>query len=117
MAEMKEGGAYRLVLVTGPDEGTLAEVARTLVEEGLAACVNIVPRIRSVYRWGGGIQDEAESLLVAKTTAGRLEAFCARVVELHGYDVPEVISLVLDRGHPPYLDWVSECCSGGARGG
>ncbi len=107
---MKDASAYRLVLVTAGTEEEAARIARALVEEGLAACANLVPRVRSIYRWQGEVQDEAESLLLIKTTAGRLEALSERVAALHSYDVPEVIALALDRGRESYLDWLGECC-------
>jgi periplasmic divalent cation tolerance protein len=100
------------VLVTAGTEEEGARIARALVEEGLAACANIVPRVRSIYRWKGGVQDEPESLLFVKTTAARLEALAARVGELHSYTVPETIALALDRGRESYLDWVAETCGG-----
>ncbi|MBI2131456.1 MAG: divalent-cation tolerance protein CutA, partial [Candidatus Tectomicrobia bacterium] len=103
--KVRDGGAFRLVLVTAGTEEEGARIAHALVEEGLAACANIVPRVRSIYRWKGGVQDEPESLLLIKTTAARLEALSARVGELHSYTVPETIALALDRGRESYLDW------------
>jgi periplasmic divalent cation tolerance protein len=97
----------RLVLVTCPQPELAARLARTLVEEGLAACGNLVPGLRSIYRWEGETVDEPEVLLLLKTTAARFEALRERVVALHPYQVPEVISLVVDAGHAPYLAWVA----------
>ena len=97
----------RVVLVTCPSTDTAAAVARTLVEEGLAACGNVLPGLRSIYRWEGKVHDEPEVLLVLKTTAPRFEALRARVVALHPYEVPEVLSLAVDAGHAPYLAWVA----------
>ena len=88
-----------------PDKA--AEVARTLVTEQLVACVNIVGPVRSIYRWDGKICDDAETLAVIKTTRERFEAMRTRLVELHPYDVPEVIALPVEGGHAPYLAWVS----------
>ncbi len=105
---MKDGGAFRLVLVTAGSEEEAAKIARALVEERLAACVNIVPKIRSVYRWGGKIEDDAEALLLIKTSETSLPALEERVRALHSYDVPEVIAIKLDRGSQPYLDWLGE---------
>ena len=84
-----------------------AEVARTLVTEGLAACVNIVGPVRSIYRWDGEVCDDTETLAVIKTTREQFEAMRARLVELHPYDVPEVIALPVEAGHAPYLAWVA----------
>jgi periplasmic divalent cation tolerance protein len=94
-----------IVLVTTPEGDPAHALATNLVEEGLAACVNIVPRVRSIYRWEGKIADEAESLLVIKTRTETVEALRARVIELHPYSVPEVIAVDVDRGHAPYLQW------------
>lgn len=96
----------RVVLVTAPDAETAAQLARQLVEERLAACVNVVPGVRSFYRWEGAIQDDAELLLVAKTRSQRAEALAARVKELHPYELPEVLELPAAGGSRAYLDWI-----------
>lgn len=95
-----------LVLVTAPSADKAAELARTLVEEQLAACGNIVPGLRSIYRWEGQVQDEPEALLVLKTRAALFEPLRARVTSLHPYQVPEVLRLDIADGHAPYLDWI-----------
>ena len=96
----------RVVLVTVPSAEKALELARTVVEERLAACVNVVPSVRSVYRWEGKVQDDAEALLVIKTTAAGLEPLRARLVALHPYQCPEVLALPVEAGHAPYLEWV-----------
>lgn len=96
----------RVVYVTAPDLDVAARLARALVEEELAACCNLVPGIRSIYRWEGAVHDDGEVLLVVKTQAERLERLTARVVELHPYALPEVIALPIVAGHAPYLAWV-----------
>jgi periplasmic divalent cation tolerance protein len=96
-----------VVLVTTPTVERAAEIARAVVEERLAACGNVVPGLRSIYRWEGRIQDEAEALLVLKTTRARLEALRERVVALHPYDVPEVIAVPVEAGNAPYLAWIA----------
>ncbi len=96
-----------LVLVTAPPEAA-GELARRLVEERLAACVNRVPGLRSVYRWEGRVEEDEEVLLLIKTPADRLEALKKRVPELHPYRVPEVLALPVADGHPPYLAWLVE---------
>jgi periplasmic divalent cation tolerance protein len=95
-----------VVLVTAPTAEKAAEIARALVEERLAACGNVVPGLRSIYRWEGKVQDETEALLVLKTARDRFDALRARVLALHPYDVPEVIALPIEAGSAPYLAWI-----------
>lgn len=97
-----------LVLVTAPDEERAASLARALVEERLAACGNIVPGIRSIYRWKEAVADEREALLLLKTRASLFEALRSRVVELHPYEWPEVLQLGVEAAHGPYRDWILE---------
>lgn len=96
-----------VVLVTAPAADDAARIARTLVEERLAACGNVVPGLRSIYRWQGAVQEDVEALLVLKTTRDRFEALRARVVALHPYEVPEVIALPVEAGSAPYLAWIA----------
>lgn len=96
----------RVVLVTAPDAEAAARLARALVEERLAACGNVVPAIRSIYRWEGTVHDEGEALLVLKTRAARVDALRARVLELHPYQVPEVLVLPVVDGSAAYLAWI-----------
>ena len=96
-----------VVLVTAPSAETAAEVARALVEEGLAACGNVVPGLRSIYRWQGQVHDEAEALLVLKTERRLLEALKARLPALHPYQVPELLALPVEGGLAPYLEWIA----------
>ncbi|UCE86800.1 MAG: divalent-cation tolerance protein CutA [Deltaproteobacteria bacterium] len=96
----------RTVLITAPDAETGARLARALVEERLAACVNVVPGVRSIYRYEGRLHDDPEVLLIAKTRSDRLERLSARVNALHPYDLPEVLALPGVGGSEPYLEWV-----------
>ena len=89
-----------------PDARTAEAIARTLVEERLAACVTIVPGVRSVYRWQGAIEAADECQLVAKTAASQFEALRDRLIALHPYELPEVVAVKLELGSPEYLDWV-----------
>lgn len=103
---MSEATSVRVVLVTAPDADSGGRIARVLVEERLVACVNLLPGIRSIYRWQGRVEDDAEVLLVAKTTAARCDAVAARVKALHPYELPEVVALPVAEGSRAYLDWV-----------
>jgi periplasmic divalent cation tolerance protein len=95
------------VFSTFPSPDQAAEVARTLVTEGLAACVNLVGPVRSIYRWKGEVCDDQETLAVIKTTRERFEAMKTRLVALHPYEVAEVIAMPIEAGHAPYLAWVA----------
>ena len=99
--------AVIVVFSTFPSEDKAADIARTLVSEQLAACVNLAPSVRSIYRWQHEICDEREILAIIKTTRERFDAPKARLIELHPYEVPEVIALPVEAGHAPYLDWVA----------
>ncbi len=83
-------------------------IATALVERGLAACVNVVPGVVSVYRWKGEVHRDEERLLVIKTRGERFEALREALVSLHPYEVPEVLALPIAGGHAPYLAWLDE---------
>ena len=83
-------------------------IARALVEERLAACVNVVPGVVSVYRWKGVVEKEDELLLVIKTIGERVEQLKARLLQLHPYELPEVVVIPIGGGHAPYLEWIAE---------
>ena len=95
-----------LILCTCPNADSASRIARAVVEERLAACVNRVPGLTSVYRWQGEIHEDNEVLLLIKTQHERFESLRARIIELHPYDVPEVIALEIAAGHAPYLEWL-----------
>ncbi|MEW9573567.1 divalent-cation tolerance protein CutA [Rhodanobacter sp. Si-c] len=95
-----------LCLCTCPDAASAQQLAETLVGERLAACVNRVAGVLSTYRWQDKVSTDSEELLLIKTTAARFEALKARLLELHPYEVPELIALPAERGHAAYLDWV-----------
>lgn len=96
-----------LVLTTCADAAVAARIARALVEERFAACVNRIAGVASTYRWQGALHDDAEVLLVIKTTRARFDALRARLLELHPYELPELIALDIAAGHAPYLDWIA----------
>lgn len=95
-----------MVLVTAPDAGVAERLGRALVEERMAACVNVVPGVTSLYRWDGAVQKDAEVLMLIKTTVDGFDALRRRVLELHPYDAPEVIDIGVRDGDPGYLAWV-----------
>ncbi len=97
-----------VVLCACPDEATAGYIARVLVQERLAACVNRVVGVRSTYRWKEAIQDEPEALLVIKTTPSRYEALEMRLKALHPYEVPEIIALPVLAGAASYLAWLRD---------
>ncbi len=96
-----------IVITNCPDEETANAIALAVVEERLAACVNILPRVQSLYRWQGSVESTAEIPLLIKTTAGNYPALEARITALHPYDVPEIVALPIARGLPAYLNWVA----------
>jgi periplasmic divalent cation tolerance protein len=95
-----------LVLVTVPNARTADKLGEALVGERLAACVNIVDGVRSIYRWQGKVQRDDELLCVCKTTRECFERLRARVIELHPSEVPEVVALPIELGHAAYLEWI-----------
>src|SRR5687767_8724575 len=97
-----------VVLCTFPAGDAAATASERLVEERLAACVNILSGVRSIYRWKGQVSRDDEVLAVIKTTVERFAALKVRLIELHSYDTPEIIALEVERGHIPYLDWVRD---------
>jgi len=100
--------AVCVALTTCPDEGTARRIASALVDERLAACVNIVPDVTSVYRWEGAVETAPECLLLVKTRRERLEDVRRRLEELHPYDLPEFVALPVEGGSSAYLRWVVE---------
>jgi periplasmic divalent cation tolerance protein len=97
----------RIAFSTFPNLEKAAEIAKILVEEELAACVNLLPAVRSIYRWQGAVSDDTETLAIIKTTAARYDALASRLVSLHPYEVPELIALSPASGHAPYLAWIA----------
>ena len=95
-----------VVLCTAPDQETATRLARAWVEGRLAACVNVIDGIISVYRWEGAVQEDREVLLVAKTDAAHLDQLIANIEADHPYDCPEAIALPIAAGAEPYLEWI-----------
>ena len=99
---------YVVVLTTLPADADASTLARALVEERLAACVNILPPMTSVYRWRDAIEEDAERQIVIKTTRARLTDLWERLRDLHPYDVPEFVALPILDGSEAYLRWIGE---------
>jgi len=95
-----------LIYMTAPNEAEAASIARILVEERLAACVNIMGGMRSIYCWEGEIQEDAEFVLIAKTRRDLASALTDKVREIHSYDCPCVVTLAIDGENPAFLDWI-----------
>lgn len=105
---MAKAEANRLVLTTTPSADEARKIAQALVREKLAACVNIVPQVESVYRWQGKVESAQEWLLVIKTSQRRYKAVESAIQELHSYDLPECISISIEGGSKEYLGWMTE---------
>jgi periplasmic divalent cation tolerance protein len=97
----------RFVYMTAANVDEAKTIGRELVESRLAACVNILPQMHSIYRWEGKIEDATEVVMVAKTTAAKLPQLTARVKSLHSYECPCIVSLKVEGGYQPYLDWIT----------
>jgi periplasmic divalent cation tolerance protein len=103
---------FMVLFSTCPDADTAATIAQTLVEERFVACVNVLPGVRSIYRWNEAIEEATEVLLVIKTTAALAAAARARLVALHPYETPEAVALGVVDGHDAYLRWVLDSTQG-----
>lgn len=101
-----------IVLITASSEDEAAKIGSALVDEHLAACVNIVPGVRSLFFWGGKTQDAPELLLICKSRQPLLERIIARVKSLHSYTVPEVVALAVVGGSEDYLRWLRDATKG-----
>lgn len=97
---------YQLVLTTCPDAGVAQRLAQTLVQERLAACVNILPITQSIYLWKGQVESAAEQLLIIKSMTDAYGSIQKRIRELHPYELPEVIAVPVVDGLPDYLAWI-----------
>jgi periplasmic divalent cation tolerance protein len=97
-----------VVYITAPNEDEAAKIAKTLIEEKLAACVNIVPEIRSIYSWQGKIEDEKEVLMIVKTRLRLFNALKTKVLTMHSYTIPEIIALPIVDGSDEYIKWLKE---------
>ena len=101
-----------VVLVTTSSVEEARSIARSIVEERLAACVNIVERIESIYVWKGRVEEGSEALMIIKTRGDALQRLIARIKELHSYEVPEIIALRIEKGLESYLAWIDRVIEG-----
>jgi periplasmic divalent cation tolerance protein len=97
-----------LVYMTAGDKDEARSIGRALVESGLAACVNILENMTSIYRWEGRLQEDHEVVLLAKTTTDRFAELKTTVAEIHAYDCPCILGFHVSEGHPLFLDWIRE---------
>ena len=98
----------RVVLTTTPSEEEARKIAHTLVGERLAACVNIIPKVESIYRWQDKVEETREYLLLIKTTESAFPHLQAKLKELHSYELPECVALAMTAGSPSYLKWIDD---------
>ena len=99
---------FSIVLTTVKDRGEAKRISEALISERLAACVSAVPKVSSVYRWRGKMEESSEVLLLIKTRVKKVDRLMARIKELHSYQVPEILVLKVYRGLPQYLKWMEE---------
>lgn len=97
-----------VVFVTASTEDEAVRIGRTLVEEGLVACANILPGLRSIFSWEGKVSDEREVLVILKTRKDLFKSLAARVKAIHAYSVPEIVALPIQEGSADYLRWIYE---------
>src|SRR6266404_3508434 len=110
MEDNRTDNAARLlvVLMTAPDRDEAGRIAEMLVNSRLAACVQILPEVQSVYRWKGEVERNTETLLLAKTTSDKFDELDRAVREIHSYDKPEIVALPVSAASEPYLKWLLE---------
>lgn len=104
---MTDTESILMVYCTCPDADSAKAIASRLVDERLAACVNVIPGLTSYYRWQGKVEADPEQLLLIKTTAQCFKALRETILEAHPAELPEVIAVPISKGHPAYLDWVA----------
>ncbi len=108
---MSNTKAFLMVYCTCPDHETAISMANSIIDAELAACVNIIPNLTSIYRWEGKRQQGTEELLLIKTTASAYPALQQYIVAEHPYELPEIIAVPIETGLPAYLDWLRDSCT------
>jgi periplasmic divalent cation tolerance protein len=106
--ERKRKPGYCIAIITCPSEKEAVKIKGLLLDSRLAACVNIIKRVDSFFRWQGKMEDVSEVVLLAKTTRRKFKEIVRRVTEVHPYDVPEIIAVPIIDGNKPYLDWIDD---------
>ncbi|KAG9472088.1 protein CutA isoform X1 [Eleutherodactylus coqui] len=107
-SEAYKAGSVSAAYVTCPNDTVAKDIARGLVERKLAACVNVIPQITSIFEWKGKIEEDSEVLLMIKTRTSKVSALTEYVRSVHPYEVCEVISVPIEQGNAPYLSWVTD---------
>jgi len=102
---------HQIILCTCPDQKTAEDISSYLVSHKLAACVNIIAGITSIYEWQGQIEKSQEQLLLIKSHIDKYAAIEDKIKSLHPYELPEIIAVPIERGHPDYLQWINTCLS------
>ncbi len=97
--------AFRVVLITTPPDKA-EEISQKIIENKMAACVNIIDKVKSIYHWKGVVKKDAESLLIVKTATKKVESLIRFIRENHPHDVPEVVAITISEGNPDYLNWL-----------
>lgn len=102
---------YQVVLVTFPDKEAALAMAKILISEKLAACINILPEMQAVYSWKDELRADSEVQMVIKTLTSKFEVISERIAQLHSYEIAEIIALDIQQGNSPYLNWIKESLS------
>ncbi|KAK9172065.1 CutA1 divalent ion tolerance protein family protein [Cryptosporidium meleagridis] len=108
MIEAKNESNIILVYISAPNQDEATLIAKTLVDEELCACVSIIPSVRSIYKFKGQVHDENEVMLLVKTTSQLFTALKEKVVEIHSYEIPEIIAVKVVHGNENYINWVNQ---------
>jgi len=102
---------YQVVLVTFPDKDAALSMAKILISEKLAACINILPEMQAVYSWKDELRVDSEVQMVIKTLTHKFDSLSERIAQLHSYEIAEIIALDIQQGNSPYLNWIKESLS------
>jgi periplasmic divalent cation tolerance protein len=98
-----------ITLCTCPNQESAEEIASSLVEQGVAACINIIPKLTSIYKWQGKLEKDSEALMLIKTDQSRYQDLEQALTTLHPYELPEIIAVPVEQGLTGYLNWVTQC--------